>query len=79
MDSALRKAKDSIGQIFDKNLQDLVRGIRSHKENEAKYISECIDEIKNELKLDNLAIKSNAISKLCYVRELIILLRIFNI
>jgi AP-3 complex subunit delta-1 len=34
MDAAIKKAKDSIGQLFDKNMQDLVRGIRNHKENE---------------------------------------------
>jgi AP-3 complex subunit delta-1 len=70
MDAAIRKAKDSIGQIFDKNLHDLVRGIRNHKENEAKYITECIDEIKVELKQDNLAVKANAINKLCYLQML---------
>ena len=67
MDAAIRKAKDSIGQIFDKNLHDLVRGIRNHKENESKYLTECIDEIKQELKQDNVAVKANAINKLCYV------------
>jgi AP-3 complex subunit delta-1 len=88
MDAALRKAKDSLGQLFDKNMQDLVRGIRNHKENEvccfttniflkdlilkkikiqSKYIADCIDEIKQELKQDNIAVKTNAISKLCYV------------
>ncbi len=67
MDAAIRKAKDSINQIFDKNLHDLVRGIRNHKENESKYIAECIDEIKVELKQDNMAVKANAINKLCYV------------
>ena len=67
MDAAIRKAKDSLGTIFDKNLHDLVRGIRNHKENEAKYISECIDEIKQELKQENISVKANAISKLCYV------------
>jgi AP-3 complex subunit delta len=70
MDAAIRKAKDSLGQLFDKNLHDLVRGIRSHKENEAKYISECIDEIKQELKQENIAAKANAINKLCYVSKL---------
>ena len=34
MDAAIRKAKDSLGTLFDKNLHDLVRGIRNHKENE---------------------------------------------
>ena len=67
MDAAIRKAKDSINQIFDKNLHDLVRGIRNHKENESKYIAECIDEIKVELKQDNIAVKANAINKLSYV------------
>ena len=38
MDAAFKKAKDSIGQIFDKNMQDLVRGIRNHKDNEVKYL-----------------------------------------
>ncbi len=33
----------------------------------AKYIAECIDEIKQELKQDNIAVKANAINKLCYV------------
>ncbi|CAF0737741.1 unnamed protein product [Brachionus calyciflorus] len=68
MDAAIRKAKDSFGQIFDKNLHDLVRGIRNHKEHEAKYIAECIDEIKQELKQDNIAVKANAINKLCYLQ-----------
>ena len=67
MDAAIRKAKDSLGGLFDKNLHDLVRGIRNHKDNEAKYIAECIDEIKQELKQDNMAVKANAINKLCYV------------
>lgn len=79
MDAAIRKAKDSIGNMFDKNLHDLVRGIRNHKENEAKYIAECIDEIKLELKQDNMAVKANAINKLCYVLILIYFLFLFII
>ena len=34
---------------------------------QAKYIAECIDEIKQELKQDNIAVKANAVSKLSYV------------
>uniref|UniRef100_A0A2R9BEY1 Adaptor related protein complex 3 subunit delta 1 n=1 Tax=Pan paniscus TaxID=9597 RepID=A0A2R9BEY1_PANPA len=52
------------------NLQDLVRGIRNHKEDEAKYISQCIDEIKQELKQDNIAVKANAVCKLTYLQML---------
>uniref|UniRef100_A0A2I3GIA3 AP-3 complex subunit delta-1 n=1 Tax=Nomascus leucogenys TaxID=61853 RepID=A0A2I3GIA3_NOMLE len=60
----------SIDRMFDKNLQDLVRGIRNHKEDEAKYISQCIDEIKQELKQDNIAVKANAVCKLTYLQML---------
>lgn len=35
---------------------------------QAKYISICIDEIKSELKQDNIAVKANAVCKLTYVR-----------
>uniref|UniRef100_A0A8C5PG28 AP-3 complex subunit delta n=1 Tax=Leptobrachium leishanense TaxID=445787 RepID=A0A8C5PG28_9ANUR len=67
---ALRIVKGSIDRMFDKNLQDLVRGIRNHKEDEAKYISHCIDEIKQELKQDNIAVKANAVCKLTYLQML---------
>ncbi|XP_051550197.1 AP-3 complex subunit delta-1-like isoform X5 [Myxocyprinus asiaticus] len=67
---ALKIVKGSIDRMFDKNLQDLVRGIRNHKEEEAKYISTCIDEIKQELKQDNIAVKANAVCKLTYLQML---------
>lgn len=34
---ALKMVKGSIDRMFDKNLQDLVRGIRNHKEDEVMY------------------------------------------
>ncbi|XP_069505613.1 AP-3 complex subunit delta-1 isoform X2 [Ambystoma mexicanum] len=67
---ALKMVKGSIDRMFDKNLQDLVRGIRNHKEDEPKYISNCIDEIKQELKQDNIAVKANAVCKLTYLQML---------
>ncbi|XP_056614470.1 AP-3 complex subunit delta-1 isoform X2 [Triplophysa dalaica] len=67
---ALKIVKGSIDRMFDKNLQDLVRGIRNHKEDEAKYISTCIDEVKQELKQDNIAVKANAVCKLTYLQML---------
>ncbi|XP_063056686.1 AP-3 complex subunit delta-1 isoform X6 [Engraulis encrasicolus] len=67
---ALKIVKGSIDRMFDKNLQDLVRGIRNHKDDEAKYISTCIDEIKQELKQDNIAVKANAVCKLTYLQML---------
>ncbi|CAH1118623.1 unnamed protein product [Phaedon cochleariae] len=67
---ALKKVKGNIERMFDKNLTDLVRGIRNNKENEAKYISECMEGIKQELRQDNLSVKSNAIAKLTYLQML---------
>jgi hypothetical protein len=37
MDQVVKKAKEGLGQLFDKSLHDLVRGIRNHKDNEVKY------------------------------------------
>ncbi|XP_065166579.1 AP-3 complex subunit delta isoform X2 [Atheta coriaria] len=67
---ALKKVKGNIERMFDKNLTDLVRGIRNNKENEVKYISQCMEDIKQELRQDNLAVKSNAIAKLTYLQML---------
>lgn len=67
---ALRKVKGNFERMFDKNLTDLVRGIRNNKENEAKYISQCIDEIKEELRQENMAVKANAVAKLAYLQML---------
>ncbi|CAL1684950.1 unnamed protein product [Lasius platythorax] len=67
---ALRKVKGNLERMFDKNLTDLVRGIRNNKENEAKYIAQCIEEIKQELRQDNVAVKANAVAKLTYLQML---------
>merc|ERR1712142_316506 len=67
---ALKKVRGTFERALDKNLQDLVRGIRNHKDNEAKYIADCIDEIKQELRQANQAIKANAVSKLTYLQML---------
>jgi AP-3 complex subunit delta-1 len=34
---------------------------------QAKYITQCIEEIKQELRQDNIAVKANAVAKLTYV------------
>lgn len=87
---ALRKVKTNLDRLFDKNLTDLVRGLRNNKDNEASfviinvitfqlqmniffsflqasYIANCLEEIKQELKLDNINVKCNAVAKLTYV------------
>lgn len=50
-----------------KNLTDMIRGIRSHKKNEASYISECLQEIKLELKTEEHDTKAAAVQKLTYL------------
>ncbi|XP_052256781.1 AP-3 complex subunit delta-1-like isoform X1 [Dreissena polymorpha] len=67
---ALSKVKGTLERVLDKNLQDLVRGIRNHKENETKYVAECLDEIKNELRQENVAVKAIAVNKLTYLQML---------
>lgn len=56
--------------MFEKNLTDLVRGIRNNKSNEAKYIASCLDEIKQELRQENAVVKANAVAKLTYLQML---------
>ncbi|KAJ0181197.1 hypothetical protein K1T71_003282 [Dendrolimus kikuchii] len=67
---ALKKVKGNFERMFDKNLTDLVRGIRNNKDNEAKYIAQCMEEIKIELRQDNIAVKANAVAKLTYLQML---------
>lgn len=70
MTMALKKVKGTLERVLDKNLQDLVRGIRNHKDSESKFIAECIDEIKQELRNGDLAVKANAVNKLTYLQML---------
>lgn len=64
------KVKNNFERLFDKNLTDLVRGIRNNKNNEAKFVSQCIEEIKDELKIPNVNAKANAVAKLTYLQML---------
>lgn len=70
MEHALRRVKGTMERMFDKSLTDLVRGIRNNRDNEAKYIAQCIEEIKEELKTENTLVKANAIAKLSYLQML---------
>ncbi|VDK48871.1 unnamed protein product [Anisakis simplex] len=67
---ALRKVRSNIDRLFDKSLTDLIRGIRNNKDNEARYISSCIEEIKMELRQESTYVKANAIEKLVYLQML---------
>lgn len=52
---------------FQKSLTDLVKGIRNSKNNEKVFISQCVQEIKEELKSDDIKTRAIAVQKLTYV------------
>lgn len=56
--------------MFEKNLQDLVKGIRSAKGDVNIYISQAMQEIKTELKSTDQFIKAQAVRKLTYLHML---------
>jgi len=53
--------------MFEKSLQDLVKGLRAIKGDATGYIAKCIAEIRDELKSRDILIKTQALQKLCYV------------
>ncbi|CAJ0568040.1 unnamed protein product, partial [Mesorhabditis spiculigera] len=67
---ALKNIRSNLDRLFDKSLTDLIRGIRNNKDNEARYIASCIEEIKMELKQESTFVKANAIEKLAYLQML---------
>jgi len=56
--------------MFEKTLNELIRGVRAHPDMEAKYISTCMDECRKELRQESMDAKANAVSKLCYMHML---------
>ena len=54
--------------MWERTLQDLIRGLRANKKDENKFISEAIDEIRREIKSKDMALKAGAVLKLTYVR-----------
>ena len=48
--------------IFQRSLQDLIKGIRNSKRDPTAFISQAISEIKNELKSTDSFVKSEAVS-----------------
>eukprot|EP00842_Homolaphlyctis_polyrhiza_P000374 jgi/Hompol1/1337/HPOL_003246-RA len=51
--------------MFEKSLTDVIRGLRANKRSEEAFVAAAIDEIRTELRKNDLDIKTNAISKLC--------------
>ena len=55
--------------MWERTLQDLIRGLRANKADESKFIAKAIEEIRQEIKSDDMALKSGAVLKLTYVRN----------
>jgi AP-3 complex subunit delta-1 len=53
--------------MFEKTLQDIVKGIRASKRDTSLYISQCIAEIKAEINSSDMYIKANALQKLTFL------------
>ncbi len=54
-------------KLFQKTLSDVIKGIRSHKDDSKKFISQVIREVKDELKSADMDTKVVAVQKLTYV------------
>ncbi|KAF9469633.1 Ap3d1 protein [Collybia nuda] len=53
--------------MWERTLQDLIRGLRANKKDESKFIAKAVDEIRNEIKSDDMELKAGAVLKLTYV------------
>lgn len=60
-----------IDEMFEKSLPDLIRGIRAAGKtySEEHFISTAVDDIRREVRSNDLDIKAQAVSKLTYVRN----------
>ena len=65
MSVSARKVSDG---LFQKSLQDLIKGIRSARGDVSEYISKAIAESKTELKSTDTFMKAEAIRKLTYLQ-----------
>jgi len=55
--------------MYERDLQDLIRGLRSDaaKRNEPKFIAEVVNEIRKEISSEDMDIKAGAVCKLTYL------------
>lgn len=53
--------------MWERTLQDLIRGLRANKKDESKFIGKAVDEIRQEIKSDDMELKAGAVLKLTYV------------
>ncbi len=55
-------------EMWERTLQDLIRGLRANKNDEARFISQAMGEIREEIKGKDMELKAAAVLKLTYVR-----------
>ncbi|KAI0050601.1 Ap3d1 protein [Auriscalpium vulgare] len=53
--------------MWERTLQDLIRGLRANKKDEAKFIAQAVDEIRKEIRSKDMELKAGAILKLTYL------------
>ncbi|KAF1360318.1 Adaptor protein complex AP-3 delta subunit [Lizonia empirigonia] len=53
--------------MFEKSLYDLIRGLRNHKGSEKEYIADSIRECRQEIRSNDMDLKSTALMKLTYL------------
>ncbi|EGN93647.1 hypothetical protein SERLA73DRAFT_97586 [Serpula lacrymans var. lacrymans S7.3] len=53
--------------MWERTLQDLIRGLRANKDDEMKFIAQAIEEIRKEVKSKDMELKAGAILKLTYL------------
>ncbi|KAJ7610855.1 adaptin N terminal region-domain-containing protein [Roridomyces roridus] len=53
--------------MWERTLQDLIRGLRANKKDESKFIAKAVDEIRTEIKSDDMELKAGAVLKLTYL------------
>ena len=53
--------------MFEKSLVDLIRGLRGHKGQESEYIRNALKECRNEIRSQDMDVKSAALLKLIYL------------
>ena len=53
--------------MWERTLQDLIRGLRANKKDESKFIAQAIAEIRQEIRSKDMELKAGAVLKLTYV------------
>ncbi|KDQ63013.1 hypothetical protein JAAARDRAFT_75593 [Jaapia argillacea MUCL 33604] len=53
--------------MWERTLQDLIRGLRANKKDESKFIAQAVDEIRKEIKSKDMELKAGAVLKLVYL------------